>query len=54
MLCSILDYEYQHKPSWHKPLIILRSDCFKKANNQTQNYELGYNLNQDCFLFDWE
>jgi len=24
-----------------------------KANNQTQNYELEYNLNQDCFLFEW-
>ena len=25
-----------------------------KANNQTQNYELEYNLNQDCFLFEWK
>jgi len=28
------------------------SDCFKKANNEIQNYELEYNLNQDCFCLN--
>ncbi len=34
--------------------LLSRSDCFIKANNQTQNYGLEYNFNQDCFLFEWK